>query len=189
MNKGKKAAIEEGRLAMNRKAHGKSQRTTRASMGDDDDELDAEHDSDHEDFDHEYDVMMSNASQIVPRSREKISRTNRTSSEDTYDREVSAPKRTKRASRSKYQLNENNEMVDTSVTPLKAEPRSGHAGMRDTHFQQSFGGMGGASDHRSAEASWGLNANVGGSLPSNSVYPSGNQHQQGPLRPRRNTRR
>ena len=188
MNKGKKAAIEEGRLAMNRKAHGKSQRTTRASIGDDDDEHDAEHESDHEDFDHDF--IIPNAGQVMPRSHDKGSRTHRTSSEDAYDREVSAPKRIKRASRSKYQLNENNEMVDTSVTPLKPEPRPGHAGMRNTHYQQSYGGMGGAGDHRSTDNSWGLNTNASsGNFSSNAAYPSGTQHQQGPLRPRRNSRR
>ena len=199
MNKGKKAAIEQGRLAMNRNAKGKSQQIGRSPMGDDDDELDAEHDSDQEDFDHDYAAMVSNTSHTAPRSGK---RGRYSSSEDTNGHE--GPRQSKRTkypakhpakqlvSRSKYQLNDKNEMVDTSASPFKRESHHQHPinGGREAHFQQPYGDIVGQGDPRLVDPSWGYKTNNGSdSLSAASVYPSSDQHPHGTLRQNRHSRR
>lgn len=108
VNKGKKLAIEKGREALGQE--GKSRRSVKVlSHVDTDDEQDAENES----FDEEqYETLLKRSSATLHQSR---------SPGDSHDpsyREGSAPKRVKRASRSKYQLNEKNEMIDTSESPV-----------------------------------------------------------------------
>lgn len=89
---------------------GKSRRSAKVpSHENTDDELDAENES----FDEEqYENLLKRPSASLHQSGSADH------SHDPSYREGSAPKRAKRASRSKYQLNEKNEMIDTSESPL-----------------------------------------------------------------------
>ena len=85
---------------------GKSRRSVKIpTRGDTDDEEDAENES----FDEEqYETLLKRSSAALHQSGSP------SDSHDPNYREGSAPKRARRASRSKYQLNEKNEMIDTS---------------------------------------------------------------------------
>lgn len=136
VNRGKKLAIEKGREALGQE--GRLRRFTKiSSHGEtEDDDQDAENESFDED---QYDTLIKRSSTVLPSISPGGDR------RDSSHCEGPAPKRAKRASRSKYQLNERNEMIDTSESPnefdkhhlrSKNDMVSGSKGQKDEHRLQ-----------------------------------------------------
>lgn len=138
MNHGKKEAIDKGREALGEKGHGKGRRTTKVANIDSDEE-----------FDGEYEELGSHANvnalvvglKQPSASRSRVRRRAGSSDNGSLDqsyREGSVSKKPKRANRSVYQLNERNEMVDTSLL-VAPNPQPGLALQSSQQFavQQS----------------------------------------------------
>lgn len=121
VNLGKKEAIDKGREALGEKGRGKGRRTTKVVQEDTDDDFEGDDDE----YGSQAGAQMYNSKKrSVSYSNAPNSRRRQASTDDPRDqsyREGSASKKVKRASRSVYQLNDQNQMVDTSQQQLKAE--------------------------------------------------------------------
>lgn len=100
-------------------------------------------------------------------SHAPISRHRQTSSDDPLDqnyREGSAPKKSKRSSRSVYQLNEHNQMVDISQPQLTVEPspmqRSSQHQYVDSSNLYGYQTIPGVTDARHGDPMFGSSAEV-----------------------------
>lgn len=120
MNDQKKQAINVGRKVMGQKGQGKGRKVS--VLADDEPQSDYPFMSD-EDSNVVEDIKPEPQSE--PRRTRKVKKTHRRNEDDDSDYTVSksASKKTKRAARrSRYEINENNEMVDTSENHNQLQP-------------------------------------------------------------------
>ncbi|MCJ1468022.1 hypothetical protein MMC07_006648 [Pseudocyphellaria aurata] len=164
VNHGKKEAIDKGREALGEKGHGKGRRTTKVTQDESDDEFERDDDEDGSPAS----AQTHSKKRSLSRSHAPIPR-RQASADDPHDqsyREGSAPKRARRPSRSVYQLNKNNQMIDTTQQEaLKVEhehmQRSSHDQLyADPNSPYGLHGITGLADARHGDPLFGSNDQI-----------------------------